>query len=63
MGRKRKGRDVKRVCEICHERIPASRAFSDYKKGVKIYLCPTCAKRRGINVKHAYLRKRRKPRR
>jgi len=57
MSRKRRGTDVKRTCEFCHERVTAARAFSDYKKGFKIYLCPNCAKRRGIRIKHAFIRK------
>jgi sulfur relay (sulfurtransferase) complex TusBCD TusD component (DsrE family) len=57
MARKRKGHDIKRTCEFCHERVTAARAFSDYKKGFKIYMCPNCAKRRGIRIKHAFIRK------
>ena len=57
MGRKRKGSDIKRTCEFCHERVSSSRAFSDYRRGLKIYLCPMCAKRRKIRVKHAFKRK------
>jgi len=61
MGRKRRGKDSKKVCESCHERVSSGRAFSDYRKGFKIYLCPMCAKRRGIKVRHAYMRKPHQP--
>ncbi|HEX33030.1 MAG TPA: hypothetical protein ENG01_01285 [Candidatus Aenigmarchaeota archaeon] len=54
MSRKRKGRDSYKICEYCHERVPSYKAFSTYRRGIKIYLCPDCAKRRGIRVKHAY---------
>ena len=57
MGRKRQGHESKKTCEQCHERITQSRAFSDYRRGIKVYLCPMCAKRRGLRIKHAYLRK------
>ncbi|NHJ33060.1 MAG: hypothetical protein FK732_09360 [Asgard group archaeon] len=56
MGRKRRGHDIKRTCEKCHERVSKARAFSDYRRGFKVYLCPMCAKRKGIKLRHAYIR-------